>query len=53
MTKMLLNPHATPAATDNPTADDFPLPLAAVKDITFLAVVLFKMTYTKVIIALA
>lgn len=53
VTKILLNPQATPAATDNPTAEDLPLPLAAVNDITFLDVVLFIITSTNVIIARA
>ena len=49
----MLNPQATAAATDNPTADDFPLPLAAVNEMIFLELLLLTITSTKVMIALA
>lgn len=50
---MLLNPHATPAATLSPMAADLPRPLAAVRDTTCRDWLLLAITYTKVMIALA
>lgn len=50
---MLLNPQATAAATESPTADDLPLPLAAVREMMFLELLLFTITSTNVMIALA
>ena len=41
---MLLNPQATAAATESPTAEDLPRPLAAVREMMFLELLLFTIT---------